>query len=156
MDVQRNILRKMINKWAEVSTLNIREQTDPSVKDDDVDILIRFVRGFHNDPYPFDGPGGTLAHAYYPHNNKGKQWSVSNVTIHVSHMELTCSYQLSLFLSLTTGFRSYIMVFKQSQISSDRIEGDKSTSFCNYSVLPSLNKVYYYYYYYYYCYWMLC
>lgn len=73
VDVQRNILRKMINKWAEVSTLNIREQTDPSVKDDDVDILIRFVRGFHNDPYPFDGPGGTLAHAYYPHNNKSKQ-----------------------------------------------------------------------------------
>ncbi|XP_073249979.1 uncharacterized protein [Porites lutea] len=71
VDVQRNILRKMINKWAEVSTLNIREQTDPSVKDDDVDILIRFVRRFHNDPYPFDGPGGTLAHAYYPHNNKG-------------------------------------------------------------------------------------
>ena len=70
-------------------------------------------------------------------------------------MELTCSYQLSLFLSLTTGFRSYIMVFKQSQISSDRIEGDKSTSFCNYSVLPFLNKVYYYYYYYYY-YWMVC
>ena len=29
-------------------------------------------------------------------------------------------------------------------------EGHKFTSFCNYSVLPSLNKVYYYYYYYYY------
>ena len=29
------------------------------------------------------------------------------------------------------------------------IEGHKFTSFCNYSVLPSLNKVYYYYYYYY-------
>ena len=45
------------------------------------------------------------------------------------------------------------MVFKQSQIASHRIEGDKSTIFCNYSVLPSLNKVYYYYYYYY---WMVC
>ena len=31
-------------------------------------------------------------------------------------------------------------------------EGHKFTSFCNYSVLPSLNKVYYYYYYYYYYY----
>ena len=28
------------------------------------------------------------------------------------------------------------------------VEGHKFTSFCNYSVLPSLNKVYYYYYYY--------
>ena len=31
-------------------------------------------------------------------------------------------------------------------------EGHKFTSFCNYSVLPSLKKVYYYYYYYYYYY----
>ena len=30
-----------------------------------------------------------------------------------------------------------------------QIEGHKFTSFCNYSVLPFLNKVYYYYYYYY-------
>ena len=61
----------MINKWAEASTLTIREQTDPAVLDDDVDILIRFVTGYHGDPYAFDGKGGTLAHAYYPHNNKG-------------------------------------------------------------------------------------
>ena len=32
------------------------------------------------------------------------------------------------------------------------IEGHKFTSFCNYSVLPSLNKGYHYYYYYYYYY----
>ena len=58
----------MINKWAEVSTLTVRE-ADSSASDNDVDILISFVRGFHNDPYPFDGLGGMLAHAYYPHNN---------------------------------------------------------------------------------------
>ena len=33
---------------------------------------------------------------------------------------------------------------------SHRDQGHKFTSFCNYSVLPSLNKVYYYYDYYYY------
>lgn len=70
-DVQKGILRRMINKWAEVSQLTITEQTDPSVSDDDVEILIRFVRLYHGDPYSFDGPGGTLAHAYYPHNNRG-------------------------------------------------------------------------------------
>ena len=71
VDVQRVILRRMINKWAEASTLTIREETDPAVPDDNVDILIRFVTNYHGDPYSFDGRGGTLAHAYYPHHNKG-------------------------------------------------------------------------------------
>ena len=69
-DEQKNILRKAFNLWVEASTLNIRE-ADPAVSDDNVDILIRFVRGSHRDAYPFDGPGGTLAHAFYPHNNEG-------------------------------------------------------------------------------------
>ena len=62
----------MIDKWAQVSQLTIREETDSLVPDEAVEILIGFVRRYHFDPYPFDGPGGTLAHAYYPHNNKGK------------------------------------------------------------------------------------
>lgn len=61
----------MIDLWDKASSLKITEETDSSVKDDDVDILIRFVRGNHGDGYSFDGEGGTLAHAFYPHNNKG-------------------------------------------------------------------------------------
>ena len=64
-------MRRMLSKWEAASTLTIRE-ADGSVSDDDVEILISFVRLYHNDPYPFDGPGGTLAHAYYPHNNRGE------------------------------------------------------------------------------------
>ena len=71
-DKVRQIIKRSLNMWSAASTLTIREEADPTVDDDDVDILISFVRGYHFDSYPFDGTGGTLAHAYYPHNNLGR------------------------------------------------------------------------------------
>ena len=71
-NVQRDVIRKMIKKWEEVSRLTIRE-ADLSASNDEVDILISFDRRYHGDPYPFDGQGGTLAHAYYPHDNRGER-----------------------------------------------------------------------------------
>lgn len=52
--------------WQEASQLNFRETRDKTA-----DILINFRKGYHSDGYPFDGRGGTLAHAFYPHTNTG-------------------------------------------------------------------------------------
>ena len=57
-----------MNLWQSASRLRFTE-----VNSDDADILVSFVTKTHGDGYPFDGKGGTLAHAFYPHNNEGKE-----------------------------------------------------------------------------------
>ena len=61
----------------------------------------------------------------------------------LKHLRLINSYSKLFFFHGQTAW------FSTDYRKTKRIEGHKFTSFCNYSVLPSLNKVYYYYYYYY-------
>ncbi|EDO48502.1 predicted protein, partial [Nematostella vectensis] len=63
-----NAIRNALAMWAAVTPLTFIEVYDPRIE---VEIRIRFVTGDHGDGYPFDGPGGTLAHAFYPHDNTG-------------------------------------------------------------------------------------
>ena len=63
----------------------------------------------------------------------------------LSNLRLNNSYSKLFFHGQTACFS---IEYRKTK----RIEGHKFTSFCDYSVLPSLNKVYYYYCYYYYYY----
>jgi len=49
------------NHWSSITNIEFFEKSSG-----DVDIPIEFVTYEHGDGDPFDGPGGTLAHAYYP------------------------------------------------------------------------------------------
>lgn len=54
-------IQKAFQVWSEYTDLTFKQQSSGAVH-----IEIRFEKGEHGDGDPFDGPGGTLAHAYFP------------------------------------------------------------------------------------------
>jgi hypothetical protein len=60
--VQSEILRAM-SRWSSAAKISFHEAASPTALRT---VNIRFARGTHDDAYPFDGPGGALAHAFYP------------------------------------------------------------------------------------------
>ena len=63
----RGALSTAFGLWSEVTPLTFREVP----VGDNPEIVIRFIAGDHGDGFPFDGVGGTLAHAFYPPPNGG-------------------------------------------------------------------------------------
>ncbi|XP_055991093.1 matrix metalloproteinase-25 [Sorex fumeus] len=63
-EVVRTLMHHALAAWGVESGLTFQEVAsgDPQ----GADILISFSRAYHDDSYPFDGPGGTLAHAFFP------------------------------------------------------------------------------------------
>ncbi|XP_054258762.1 matrix metalloproteinase-17-like [Macrosteles quadrilineatus] len=63
-DAVRRELHTAFTAWAKYGRLKFQESSSP-----DADIVVSFGSGWHGDPYPFDGPGLTLAHAYFPNDH---------------------------------------------------------------------------------------
>ncbi|XP_029374448.1 collagenase 3-like [Echeneis naucrates] len=59
-------IEKALQVWARVTPLRFTRLYSGTA-----DIMISFVTGSHGDYYPFDGPDGTLAHAFAPSNGIG-------------------------------------------------------------------------------------
>ena len=62
----QDAVRRAFWVWHEVTHLSFHE-----VSHGNADILVSFARGYHQDGYPFDGPGMILAHAFFPGEDKG-------------------------------------------------------------------------------------
>ncbi|XP_038610237.1 matrix metalloproteinase-25 [Tachyglossus aculeatus] len=63
-DTVRTLMQYALAAWGTVGGLEFREVEAGAAAE--ADILIDFSRAYHEDGYPFDGPGGTLAHAFFP------------------------------------------------------------------------------------------
>eukprot|EP00057_Strongylocentrotus_purpuratus_P012837 XP_011667311.1 PREDICTED: matrix metalloproteinase-14 [Strongylocentrotus purpuratus] len=68
--VQDSIARAL-QMWGDVTPLDFRMLDDWDIDDEDADIYVSFSKYRHGDPYPFDGPDGTIAHAYLPNGQFG-------------------------------------------------------------------------------------
>ncbi|MFE1795567.1 DUF4214 domain-containing protein [Streptomyces sp. NPDC059517] len=62
---QRSLISTAWDRWASVVPLIFRET------DGEPDVEILFGARQHGDSFPFDGPGGVLAHAFFPPPNAG-------------------------------------------------------------------------------------
>ncbi|XP_042365346.1 stromelysin-3-like [Plectropomus leopardus] len=77
----RRVFQEAFGVWSAVTPLTFREVTSEKA-----DIIIDFSRYWHDDNLPFDGPGGILAHAFFPrthrqgevHFDYDEHWTVGN------------------------------------------------------------------------------
>eukprot|EP00794_Sanderia_malayensis_P006507 gene6507-7251_t len=57
----RRIIKLALDMWSNVTNLSFTEKTSGSAT-----LMLKFEGGSHGCYYPFDGPGGVIAHAFYP------------------------------------------------------------------------------------------
>ncbi|GAB5583153.1 matrix metalloproteinase-25 isoform X1 [Prionailurus iriomotensis] len=63
-EMVRTLMHHALTTWGVESGLKFQEVGFQSPTEPD--IVIDFARAYHQDSYPFDGQGGTLAHAFFP------------------------------------------------------------------------------------------
>ncbi|CAG9863528.1 unnamed protein product [Phyllotreta striolata] len=126
-DVDKEVQRAF-DVWTDYTDLTFTPKTGQ------VHIEIRFEYGEHGDGDPFDGPGGTLAHAYFPvfggdaHFDASESWSVNSyrgtnlfqVAAHEFGHSLGLSHSDVRQALMAPFYRGYDPIFN---LDSDDIEG---------------------------------
>nr|CAD7458499.1 unnamed protein product [Timema tahoe] len=122
-------LNNAFNVWAGVTDLSFTQKDSGQVH-----IEIRFEKGEHGDGDPFDGPGGTLAHAYFPvyggdaHFDDAETWTIQSyrgtnlfqVAAHEFGHSLGLSHSDVKSALMAPFYRGYEPIFKLDQ---DDVQG---------------------------------
>nr|XP_018670901.1 uncharacterized protein LOC100177786 isoform X2 [Ciona intestinalis] len=129
-DIEKGITAAMC-LWEMNSNVRFTGNLGPGVSS--ADVTISFGRRDHGDPYPFDGKGKTLAHAFYPesgklhfdldepwflsmnNNNQRRKKDIFTVAAHelghtlgLAHSEVRGSLMAPYYL-FTTSFENYLL-----------------------------------------------
>ncbi|XP_053637983.1 stromelysin-3 [Cherax quadricarinatus] len=83
--VIRQQLYAAMKVWERESAITFKEVHKDTPE---VDIYIDFLEGDHKDGYKFDGPGGTLAHAFYPGQGQGGDMHFDDAENFVAHYQV--------------------------------------------------------------------
>ena len=75
-------IHRALSVWSNVTELRFQQRRSGPVHID-----VRFEDGEHGDGDPFDGVGGTLAHAYFPayggdmHVDNSEYWTINSFKV---------------------------------------------------------------------------
>ena len=110
-------MEKTFKMWKDVSNLSFRRLPDNS---NNADIIVKFGIGNHGDFYPFDGNGGTLAHAFYPGSNTGEFYyiymdTVEHCVYFISHVAFTYRAKNATDLLQVVDFTGLLQVVNKLQ-----------------------------------------
>ncbi|CAG2058859.1 unnamed protein product, partial [Timema podura] len=139
-------LNNAFNVWAGVTDLSFTQKDSGQVH-----IEIRFEKGEHGDGDPFDGPGGTLAHAYFPvyggdaHFDDAETWTIQSyrgtnlfqVAAHEFGHSLGLSHSDVKSALMAPFYRGYEPIFKLDQ---DDVQGIQVGILAHRYRLPAIHE----------------
>lgn len=122
-------IRKALQVWSDVTDLTFEQKSAGRVHID-----VRFENGEHGDGDPFDGAGGTLAHAYFPvyggdaHFDDSELWTIGSFK--GTNLLQTAAHEFghSLGLSHSDQYKALMAPFYRGYESKVRLDIDDITA----------------------------